>query len=52
MAYIGSSLDEVEKTVSTINVACDTMTGNGSTATLILSASQGVPESSSFVSGS
>ena len=50
MAYIGSSLDEVEKTVSTINVACDTMTGNGSTATLILSASQGVPESVNNIS--
>jgi hypothetical protein len=50
MAYIGASLDEVEKTVSTINVACDTMTGNNSTATLTLSASQGVPESVNNIS--
>ena len=50
MAYIGASLDEVEKTVSTINVACDTMTGNNSTTTLTLSASQGVPESVNNIS--
>ena len=50
MAYIGASLDEVEKTVSTINVACDTMTGNGSIASLVLGASQGVPESVNNIS--
>ena len=40
MAYLGSGNDEIEKTVSTINMVCDTMTGSGSVTTMTISASQ------------
>ena len=43
MAYLGSGLEEVEKTVATCNMVCDTMTGNGSLATMTIGASQNVP---------
>ena len=28
MAYLGSGMEEVEKTVATVNMVCDTMTGD------------------------
>ena len=43
MAYLGSGMEEVEKTVATVNMVCDTMTGDGSTATMTIGASQEMP---------
>lgn len=43
MAYLGSGMEEVEKTVATVNMVCDTMTGNGSLATMTIGASQEMP---------
>ena len=43
MAYLGSGMEEVEKTVATVNMVCDTMTGNGELATMTISASQEMP---------
>ena len=37
MAYLGAGLDAVNETLSTINMVCDTMTGDGSTTTKVLS---------------
>lgn len=43
MAYLGSGMEEVEKTVATCNMVCDTMTGNGSLTTMTIGASQEMP---------
>ena len=43
MAYLGSGMEEVEKTVATVNMVCDTMTGNGSLTTMTIGASQEMP---------
>ena len=43
MAYLGSGMEEVEKTVATVNMVCDTMTGNGVLATMTIGASQEMP---------
>jgi hypothetical protein len=43
MAYLGSGMEEVEKTVATCNIVCDMMTGNGSLATMTIGASQEMP---------
>jgi hypothetical protein len=40
MAYLGAGLDAVNETLSTINMVCDTMTGNGSITTKVLSSSK------------
>ena len=50
MAYIGSGMEEVEKTVATINMVCDTMVGDGSTTTMTIGTSQEVPGSVNNVS--
>jgi len=50
MAYIGSGMEEVEKTVATINMVCDTMVGDGSTTTMTIGATQEVPGSVNNVS--
>jgi len=44
MAYIGAGLEDIEKTFSTINIVSDTMVGDNSVASLVLHASQEVPE--------
>ena len=36
MAYLGAGLDAVNETLSTINMVCDTMTGNGVLTTKVL----------------
>tara|TARA_B110000438_G_scaffold279604_1_gene304160 strand:+ start:2573 stop:4015 length:1443 start_codon:yes stop_codon:yes gene_type:complete len=40
MAYLGAGLDAVNETLATINMVCDTMTGNGSITTKVLSSSK------------
>jgi hypothetical protein len=50
MAYLGSGMEEVEKTVATINMVCDTMVGDGSTTTMTIGATQEVPGSVNNVS--
>ena len=50
MAYLGSGMGEIDKTLATINMACDTMTGNGSVNTMTLSSSQKVPSTVNNVS--
>ena len=50
MAYIGAGLEDIEKTFSTINMVCDTMVGDNSVASLVLHASQEVPEDVNNVS--
>ena len=50
MAYIGAGLEDIEKTFSTINIVSDTMVGDNSVASLVLHASQEVPEDVNNVS--
>ena len=50
MAYLGSGMEEVEKTVATVNMVCDTMVGDGSTTTMTIGATQEVPGSVNNVS--
>ena len=50
MAYIGSGMEEVDKTIATINMVCNTMVGDGSTATMEIGTTQAVPGSVNNVS--
>ena len=50
MVYIGSGMAEVDKTIATINMVCNTMVGDGSTATMEIGTTQAVPGSVNNVS--